>query len=358
MAPSEVGVADAVVSEAPSVDEDLKRLILLGRRYRWAKGETRRKLERAGVVLARSDFYSETPTLDDIDRSFEYHGERPPFGDPHIFNVEKMVRLAEDLAPFMREFDPPLKDDGTGFFWSNGQFSLSDAMLLYALVRARRPSRIIEIGSGFSTHVSALALRRNGFGKLLCIDPQPRTDIESLADVEFLRKPVQEVSVDYFRAAVRPGDFVFYDGSHALKTGSDTIYFYLKILPYLPVGLLVHSHDVFLPYPMPQDWLADSKISWGESYLLMAHLHNTHRYRVLIGSNVLWEERRQFLDGLMMGRWHSGGGSLWYETRQPANVSAVGLANDTSSPSGVSSPVSWSIRWTERVWRFWLATRR
>lgn len=356
--PTQSTAVGMLPTNEPSPDDDIQKLVELNRRYRWATGETRRTLERAGVVLARSDFYSETPTLDDIDGSFEYAGDRVAFGDGDIFDIAAMERLVEELLPFAVEFAPPRDDTGDGFFWNNGQFSMSDAMLLYALVRSRRPSRIIEIGSGFSTHVSALALRKNGEGELVCIDPEPRTDIEKIPGITFRREPLQQVPAEFFRDNLRPGDFVFYDGSHTLKTGSDTVFFYLKVLPYLPAGLLVHSHDVFLPYAMPKDWLTESRISWGESYLLMAHLHNAQRYRVLIGSNLLWEKRRECLERLMMGRWHSGGGSLWYETRQPANVSPVGLVNDISSPSSVSSPVSWSMRWTERVWRFWLATRR
>lgn len=59
------------------------------------------------------------------------------------------------------------------------------------------------------------------------LDPEPRTEIESLPGVRFLREYIQNVPPSTLFADLEPSDIVFYDGSHTVKTGSDTVYFYL-----------------------------------------------------------------------------------------------------------------------------------
>src|SRR5690606_5226468 len=102
--PTQSTAVGMLPTNEPSPDDDIQKLVELNRRYRWATGETRRTLERAGVVLARSDFYTDTPTLDEIDGSFEYAGDRVAFGDGDIFDIAAMERLVEELLPFAVEF--------------------------------------------------------------------------------------------------------------------------------------------------------------------------------------------------------------------------------------------------------------
>ncbi|RYD03782.1 hypothetical protein N752_18720 [Desulforamulus aquiferis] len=50
---------------------------------------------------------------------------------------------------------------------------------------------------------------------------------------------------------------------------SDVSVVFLDILPYLPTGVLVHFHDIFLPYDYPPEWGARY---YSEQYLLAAYL--------------------------------------------------------------------------------------
>lgn len=109
---------------------------------------------------------------------------------------------------------------------------------------------------------------------------------------------------------------MFYDGSHTVKTGSDTVYFYLKLLPYFPRGVVVHAHDVFLPYPRPRSTVTAARISWSEQYLLMAHLHNTARYKVLYPSNYIAQRHPDLTAKLLDGRCGPNGGSLWFRINE------------------------------------------
>lgn len=293
-------------------DRELNQLIQLAGKFQWATGDQRRTLERANVRLSRPDFYSETPSLEEIEGSFEYR-EAIPFADETIFDLARIAAFGEDLVQHASSFDPPEHSEA-GFAWSNSQFSYADAMALYAIIRKFRPQTVLEIGSGYSSMVSDRALADSGVGRLVCIDPMPRADISSLG-AEIIRAPVQSVSVEYILDLVKPGDIVFYDGSHTVKTGSDTVYFYLKVLPRLPSGVLVHCHDIRLPYPQPEQYLTAQKINWSEQYLLLAHLQNIHRYEVLFASFLLHRQAPQVLGRLMHGRWPHGGASLWFSVR-------------------------------------------
>ena len=178
------------------------------------------------------------------------------------------------------------------------------------MIRERKPRTIIEIGCGFSTFVARQALDDvHENGKLVCRDPEPRAEISALSGVEFIGSRVQDVPVSVLVARLTGEDFVFYDGSHTIKTGSDAVHFYLRMLPYLPIGLLVHAHDAPLPYQLPRQYLVENKLSWGEPYLLMAHLHNTRRYKVLISNTMLQLQAPGVLELLTAGKIDPGGSS-------------------------------------------------
>lgn len=130
-----------------------------------------------------------------------------------------------------------------------------DAILLYGLVRALAPGRIVEIGSGHSTRFAAQALADAGVdARILAIDPAPRAAVEALAPrVELLRQPIQSAGAQPFET-LGAGDFLLIDSSHVLMPGSDVDILLNRVLPLLPAGVVLHIHDIFLPDPYPADW--------------------------------------------------------------------------------------------------------
>lgn len=297
-------------------ESDVDTLVRLVHKYVWPPLDVRKRLEQGGAIISRNDFYSEAPTLSDFDASFEYDAgrQKPAFHNPDIFSLKAMEAEVLTLAEHSASFSPPTQERPDGFYWGNPQFSGSDAAFLYAMIKRYRPSTVVEIGCGFSSYVARLALDElSPRGRLLCIDPEPRSDVSKVAGIEFRRSRIQDVPLEDILTAIKPGDFVFYDGSHTIKTGSDAVYFYFKILPYLPVGTYVHAHDVCLPYALPSDYLIQHKLSWTEPYVLLAHLHNTSRYKVLSSTAMLQLEAPERLALLTHGRYESGGSSLWYE---------------------------------------------
>lgn len=143
-------------------------------------------------------------------------------------------------------------------------FPTLDAAIAYRMVRALRPQRIVEIGSGHSTRFMARAIADGGLSTILtAIDPAPRAAIASLA-IEHVADtvPPQRDGGDAVarfgvaRAIERlgAGDFLFIDSSHILMPGSDVDYLFNRVLPMLPAGAIVHVHDILLPDPYPDAW--------------------------------------------------------------------------------------------------------
>jgi hypothetical protein len=122
------------------------------------------------------------------------------------------------------------------FFTQNSQFSWLDSRTAFVLLRKFKPSRIIEVGSGFSSLLMANVNRRffDGRCSLTCIEPYPRpfltAGVPGISEV--IVKKVQEVPLSVFDA-LESGDILFIDSSHVSKTGSDVNYLFFEVLPRL-----------------------------------------------------------------------------------------------------------------------------
>jgi predicted O-methyltransferase YrrM len=176
----------------------------------------------------------------------------------HLPRFLDVLARAQMLTPALQAIaqergKPPVGMPNPRF--DQGWFAPLDAVAAYAIVRERRPGRIIEIGSGHSTRFLARALHDAGNdAPILSIDPQPRASIEALAPrVSFARRAVQQVELATF-ADLRAGDILFIDSSHVLMPGSDCDWLFNRVLPLLPGGVLVHIHDIFLPDDYPAAW--------------------------------------------------------------------------------------------------------
>ena len=109
------------------------------------------------------------------------------------------------------------------------------------------------------------------------------------------------------------GDIFFIDSTHTVKSGSDCVHLYLRVLPKLRKALTCHAHDIFLPQTYPRSWVDKHLLFWNEQYLLTALLLNDPSVRVLFGSHYSLVNHKAQLDEMMAERWWSGGGSFWWE---------------------------------------------
>jgi hypothetical protein len=196
-------------------------------------------------------------------------------------------RMAQPIARATATIQRTATDGGEPF-WSNSYFQGNDATTAWALTALTRPARIVEIGSGNSTKFFRHAIRSNGLDtRLTCIDPAPRTEISAIAD-EIHNKPVQQVGAEIFDA-LEPGDILFFDGSHLVVQGSDTQFVFLEILPRLPKGVLVHVHDINLPFEYRQFY---NYRLYGEQYMLAALLIFSHEWTPVFPVYWLEQTRR------------------------------------------------------------------
>lgn len=144
-------------------------------------------------------------------------------------------------------------DDGVNPYWLNPMFSGIDAVSLYCALAIYRPKRYVEIGSGHSTRFARLAIRNNDLPtRIVSIDPMPRADIAALVD-EHIGMPLQSTDLSVFEQ-LESGDILFIDNSHRVFMNSDVTVTFLEILPRLKNGVIVHLHDIPLPYDYPPEW--------------------------------------------------------------------------------------------------------
>lgn len=202
----------------------------------------------------------------------------------------------------------------------NGYFPTPDAEIYAAMILRFRPTTIIEVGGGFSTVVARSAIAWAGMSTRLCvIDPQPRRDVEDVAD------EVERIRVEH--SSLRPesideGTLLFIDSSHLTVPGGDGPFLYCRLLPHLPPNVLVHVHDIFLPDEYPDVY---AKQGYSEQYLLAALLANSRRFRVVLAVHDLVRRHpaaaRSAL-GPKVGTGLFGGASLWMRSlTDPADIS-------------------------------------
>ena len=163
--------------------------------------------------------------------------------------------------------------------WVNAWLSPFDLASLYCLVALNHPRNYLEVGSGVSTRVVRRAIRDHELRtRIISVDPQPRSEIDPLCD-EIIRQPLESVDLAVFDR-LAPGDVLFIDSSHRVFTNSDVTVVFLDVLPRLQPGVLVHLHDIFLPYDYPPEW---RDRYYSEQYLLAAMLlAQSSRFRIAL----------------------------------------------------------------------------
>lgn len=268
----------------------------------------RRGAARVGLDVVAKTFYSPIPDLRRLPAgAFERVSELPGID----WDLERQLDfLREDVAPAMAAFDAP---DG---YDPDSAYNAADAAVLHGMVRALRPGRIVELGSGQSTLVMARAARANAADGDPCLlesfDPYPGVAQPPLPGLARLaRIPAQEVPLSVFES-LRAGDVLFVDTTHTVKLASDVNFVVLEVLPRLAEGVVVHLHDIFLPYEYPRTWLEDFGLYWTEQYLVQAFLALNGGYEVLAAVHALQRERsvamRALLPAVVGAR---VGGAFW-----------------------------------------------
>ena len=210
--------------------------------------------------------------------------------------------------------DSSIEKDPIKPAWNNGFLPGLDIIAIYAIFANFKPSKYIEIGSGNSTKVAYKAKKELGLTtKIISIDPMPRAEIDSLAD-EVHRKPFENLDFDIVDL-LEENDILFVDNSHRILPNSDSMVFYMEILPRLKKGVIVHIHDIYLPYDYPQ-FMCDR--AYSEQYgLAMYLLANPSKYKTIFPNYFVSEDNE--LSSILNPIWENTsmkdverhGGSYW-----------------------------------------------
>lgn len=170
----------------------------------------------------------------------------------------------------------------------NTWFTDGDARAAYGIVAARRPKRIIEIGSGNSTMFMRRAIKDFSLDtKIISIDPAPREEVDAICDT-VIRMSVLDVDLELFKQ-LEPGDILFHDGSHLTFNGTDTVRLFLEIWPLVAPGVLLHIHDISLPFEYTGSF---DKRGYSEQYMLATALLYSQSLEVLLPVYHLFRQDR------------------------------------------------------------------
>ena len=211
---------------------------------------------------------------------------------------------------------------GTGrYHYENPAFCHADAIMLRTMLHVLRPKRVIEVGSGYSTACmldTRDELGGDGF-TLICIEPFADL-LRSLMRPQdrdithIIERAVQDVGPEIL-AELEPGDILFIDSTHVVKTASDVCHHLFTLLPHVPRGVHVHFHDIFRGFEYPEDWVIHKNFSWNESYALRAFLMYNSNFYVTFFNDIFGLKKRDLIEDTFPDFLKNTGGSLWMRRR-------------------------------------------
>jgi len=257
-------------------------------------GAFHRAALRAGLVVLPNHYYTPIADVHELRRLRKSWANRSAMIGVDMNVAEQAGELLKMVKPYEPEYrGNAAYKEGTAKAFGPG-FGYIEAQCLHGVLRALKPRRICEVGSGVSTYCTLRALERNEseghVARLTCIEPNPskflRT-MQSKKSLELIEQPVQAVDPGFFQK-LEAGDLLFIDTTHVVKPGGEVIYLYLEVLPRLRPGVIVHIHDIYFPYLYQRDLLQlTSLFQWSETALLLALLVNNSRLGVLFCLSLL-----------------------------------------------------------------------
>jgi hypothetical protein len=266
-------------------------------------------------------FYSPIVDLDEVEQEPRRSQIWPqtPRAMPGVdWREDAQIALCRDIFARQErlEFLDEASADPTAYFALNDQYPPLDAWVLEGMLRWLRPPRMIEVGSGFSSLVTARVNREEFRSQMrfTCVEPYPRQFlVDGVPGVsDLIVSKIQDVPLGEFES-LAAGDVLFLDTSHVVKTGSDTTWLFHEVLPRLAPGVIVHVHDIFLPYDYPEAWVREGR-SWNENYLMHSFLLYNSAFEILFGSMYMMNLQPAVVVEAFPGWPHhasSGGGALW-----------------------------------------------
>lgn len=258
--------------------------------FRWSIKKSFPFFQRIGFHITMNHYYEPIPdTRTLVDELWSNNSDLVGID---MKEENQINLLCQFYSKFKEEYERfPRKETSIPYqyYVNNGGFESIDGEILYCMIRQFNPKKIIEIGSGNSTCLAAQAVLKNKEDngsecELIAIEPYPNNvlNIGFPGLSELIPEKIQNIPLSKFKE-LKENDILFIDSSHVLKIGNDVQYEYLKILPNLNKGVIVHIHDIFLPSEYNKEWILKDHKFWTEQYLLQAFLTYNSAFEVLWG---------------------------------------------------------------------------
>ncbi len=244
---------------------------------------------------------------------------------PFAWDVDDQLEWTRaQVGEYPAELPLARLDDGPREF----RYGPIEAQFLHGWIRTNAPARIVEIGSGSSTEIMSRAVELNvaegrQATRITACDPYTADWVSELPHVTARKVGGLELTDEVL--SLGAGDLLFIDSTHVVRTGSELAHIYLNLLPRLAPGVVIHIHDIYLPYLYAPD-IYESMFDWQETTLVAALLAGNSDLRVTSCQSALFHDRpkelaeifpefvpRPVRDGVSTGASGHLPASLWLE---------------------------------------------
>ena len=248
---------------------------------KWVYVKRRVNFILTSLGIRHKGFYTPYDYLDKLDRDVAAY---PAIATILRARIPQFRQFLQELDANQGFFQAIATNPG-GASWTSGFLSRLDAAAIYTGISTFRPRRLIEVGSGNTTHFICRAIADHGLEtEVVCIDPAPRISIAALP-VRLVRRALANEDMDLI-ATLAPGDILFIDSSHLLHQGFDVDMLFNRAFPLLQPGVIVHVHDIFLPYGYPPAW---RDFQFNEQ-LALSGLIYAGFFETLFASHFVWRD--------------------------------------------------------------------
>lgn len=239
-----------------------------------------------GLQIIPDNPYSQVANIQKLKGTMDVWAKKSELPGIETSINEQLNILKETCLPYIEEYKNNAVYEEAIKYFGYREYGPIEAQALHSIIRRYQPKRIIEVGSGISTYCTLKALSLNKQEAFItCIEPHPSSKLKTLNGINLIQKEVQTIPAQEFMQ-LEKNDLLFIDSSHTVKPGSDVNYEILEILPRLQSGVIVHFHDIYLPFDYQRS-LFTTLWQWQETSLLHAYLINNHKAKVLFCLSML-----------------------------------------------------------------------
>ncbi|MFC1862384.1 class I SAM-dependent methyltransferase [Thermodesulfobacteriota bacterium] len=248
-----------------------------------------------GFLPVPVNYYSPIPDIEDLT-------------ERNIWNIKSNmvgIDLREDaqiglLKVFAEKYNNecnwPLfpTQNSNEFYTENDSFGGGCASITHSFIRHFKPERVFEIGSGMSSLIIDKAIKLNDSEAkresiYTIIDPYPSDSVKKkMVIANLIEKRVEVLELSFFEC-LEENDILFIDSGHSVRIGGDVNFMYLEVLPRLTPGVIVHIHDIRLPYEYSERLAKNETFRqfWTEQYILQSFLCFNSDFEILMACNFL-----------------------------------------------------------------------